>query len=79
MKYLLVLRAVWIPSTQTTPECLRVYNHEFKEHVDLPKDKGLGTAGTFYNYLHEKGFNLIGYGTGDKCWYVITDTFKSIK
>lgn len=81
---LVVFRVVYLPVTESLPSRCRIYSERFKQYItisnnDTKFDKCRDIQERAIVELKERGFNIVSFGEGVGCMYVMSDTFKPFK
>jgi len=75
-----VLKIYYIGPTDYLGSRVKIKSERFKCSVTIDYDhKHTSTYDIAQNYLQGKGFDLIGKAEGKDCYYIISDTFVSLK
>lgn len=75
-----VLKISFVGQTDTKDARVKITSERFKESVTIPFGKNYdNTKDVAINWLDKKGFNIIGAAEGKDWYYIISDTFQSLK
>jgi len=82
--HLVVFRVVYLPMTAKLPSRIKIISERFKQSVVVSRhdnkfDKVEGIQEIAIIELKERGFNIVAFGEGIGCMYVMSDTFKPFK
>lgn len=75
-----ILKITYIPETNTKPSRVRILSERFNESIVIPRDqKFRDIAEVAEHHLKKLDFSIIGQGEHYSGFYIISDTFKSLK
>jgi len=78
-----ILQVKCLGATNYRPARVKIISERFRQSVIIPftNDPGASspTLHTAQEWLENKGHVIIGKGEGKNCYYIISDTFVSLK
>lgn len=75
-----VLKVTFIGPSNYKGSRIKITSERFKESVTLDYDHNFNSTKDLAVYwLDKKGFNIVGAAEGKDWYYIISDTFQSLK